>query len=427
MSGTSADGVDAALVEIDPVALFAPRRGPASRLGAVRLLAYREEPYSDELRQAILRLASPEETRVDDVCRWNFALGEVFAEAALALLAEAGVASEEVEVIGSHGQTVYHVPEAERVGPYVTRSTLQLGEPAVIAERTGITTVANFRARDLAAGGQGAPLVAFFDRLLFFDPERVIVLQNLGGIGNATCLPGPLGEESTFAFDTGPGNMVIDGVVARLTGGRERCDRDGRWAAAGKPDRELVARLLDDPFFRAPPPKTTGREHFGSTFVDRLLVMARQRGLTPADVVATATLFTAASIADQYRRWILPRTGGKVDAVYLSGGGSYNPTLVQMIRDEVGRLWPSPDASGLVVDVGPAECRGGWPAAAKEAVAFAVLAVATLLGVPNNLPAATGATHPVVLGTIVPGRPGKGGRLGGPGPVRAARARPATG
>lgn len=413
MSGTSADGIDAALVEIDPVLLFnlgqdererGGEKGQTTPAGdrrrGLRLLAYREEPYPDTIRQAILRLCSPETARVDEICRWNFALGEAFAAAALRLLAEQGIPPEAVDLIASHGQTIYHIPQPEQVGPFQTRSTLQIGEPAVIAERTGITTVANFRVRDIAAGGQGAPLIAYFDALLYFDRGRVLVLQNVGGIGNATCLPGPLGRNAIFAFDTGPGNMVIDAVVAACSGGRLRFDRDGEWAAQGAADRDLVQELLQDPYFLQPPPKTTGREYFGPEYVRRFLARAAARGLSPADTVATATLLTAASMADQYRRWILPRTGGRLDRVLVTGGGSYNRTLMRMFRQELAAV-----LSHAVELEAPAEDE--WPAGAKEAIGFAVLGAATLLGLANNLPAATGATHPAVLGAVIPG---KGGR-----------------
>lgn len=418
MSGTSADGIDAALVEIDPAVLFGfgqeteQGRGAAdsgalpavvpqaaARRRGLRLLAYREEPYPDAVRQPILQLCSPETGRVDDICRWNFALGEAFAAAALRLLAEHGISPDEVDLIASHGQTVYHIPKPEQVGPFQTRSTLQIGEPAVIAERTGITTVADFRVRDMAAGGQGAPLIAYFDALLYFDPGQVLVLQNVGGIGNATCLPGQLGQGAIFAFDTGPGNMVIDAVVAALSGGQLRFDRDGEWAAQGETDRDLVQELLQDPYFFQAPPKTTGREYFGPEYVRRLLDRAAARGLTPADTVATATLLTAASIVDQYRRWILPRTGGRLDRVLVTGGGSYNRTLVRMFEQEMAG-----SISGTVAIEAPLEDE--WPAGAKEAIGFAVLGAATLLGIANNLPAATGAAHPAVLGVVVPGRGG---------------------
>ncbi|MBE3584085.1 MAG: anhydro-N-acetylmuramic acid kinase [Limnochordaceae bacterium] len=443
MSGTSADAVEAALVEIDE------RQWRASGRPTVRLRAYRQVPYPPAVQHKLLELADPQKARVDDLCRWNFALGEYFAQAVKDLLQQAGVSPQQVTVIGSHGQTVYHIPTPETVGDWQVRSTLQIGEPAVIAERTGITTVANFRVRDMAAGGQGAPLIAYVDALLYTDPHLTRVLQNLGGIGNATCLPAGGGPERVFAFDTGPGNMVIDGVVAELSQEALRYDEGGRWAAEGRPDKELVASLLEeDRYFAQPPPKTTGRERYGRPYAKQLIERVRQRGGLPADAVATATWLTAASLAHQYAHWILPRTGGRVDEVWISGGGSQNPTLLRMIREALAELGGAVHpAVGRVLVEGhgnPADgnCEEGrdarngggggdvhhrgddgeggqplagkWPASAKEAVGFAILAAATWLGMPGNLPQVTGARHPVILGEIVPGagraRPNGGGR-----------------
>jgi anhydro-N-acetylmuramic acid kinase len=308
-------------------------------------------------------------------------------------------------VIASHGQTVYH-----QVAAGAERSTLQLGTPAVIAERTGRTVAADFRPRDIAAGGQGAPLVPYLDLLLFRHPQRARAVQNIGGMSNVTYLPPGderpttndqrrsssidasgsssfvLRPSSVVAFDTGPGNVLIDEAVRLLTDGRLAYDQDGRIAAGGHIDQELLARWLEHPFFQQPPPRSTGRELFGSAEAHRYMAQAQARGLATPDIVATLTALTAWSIADSYRRYC-----GRVDEVLLSGGGARNPTLAGMIQAAL------PEATVRAVDDLLLD------ADAKEAVAFAVAGYATLHGWPNNVPAATGATHPVVLGSLTPG------------------------
>lgn len=388
ISGTSADGVDAVVVEVDG----AP---PALQW---RLLSHVNRPHPQALRDEIFACFRPETADVVRLCRLNFSLGRVFAGAALAAIEKAGLQPEQVDLVGSHGQTVWHIPD----GP--DASTLQIGEAAVIAEITGITTVSNFRTRDMAAGGQGAPLVAYVDTLLLSHPEFVRAAQNIGGIANVTYLPPfadrevPEGSDASrtalergtgdaFAFDTGPGNMLIDYAAGRVTEGQWRFDRDGTLAAKGKPDMVLVDELLEHPYFGLLPPKTTGRELFGVQMGAEIWERAAARGLSGEDVVATLTAFTARSIGQAYRRF-LPRSPQEV---IVSGGGAVNATLMAMLADELApaRVFSS-DACGLPVE-------------AKEAVAFAVLAYETAHGRPGNLPAATGASHPVVLGDITPG------------------------
>jgi anhydro-N-acetylmuramic acid kinase len=267
------------------------------------------------------------------------------------------------------------------------RSTLQIGEPSVIAERTGLTTVADFRPRDVAAGGQGAPLVPYADYFLFHDARKNRAVQNIGGIANVTYLPAGGRPADTLAFDTGPGNMMIDRAASLATGARAPYDAGGRIAARGHVNQKLLAELMRHPYLRRRPPKSTGREMFGTPLTDRLHERARRAGIPPADLVATVTAFTAASIADAYRRF-LP---GAVDEVILCGGGSRNPTLVAALGE---RLAP---ARVLLTD------DFGIDADAKEAVSFAILAWATIRGEANNVPSATGARRPVVLGKIVPG------------------------
>jgi anhydro-N-acetylmuramic acid kinase len=288
MSGTSADGIDAVVARI----------AGSGRGLAARVLAHVHQPLSPIMRQHILRLCL--HGTVAEICELNFVLGEHFARAALAAIHRAKRQPRDIAAIGSHGQTIHHLPNAR------TPSTLQIGEPAVIAERTGITTVADFRVRDMAAGGQGAPLVPYADWALFTERARPRIVQNIGGIGNLTFLPARAELADMIAFDTGPGNMVIDAVVTALTGGRQTFDRDGRLAARGRVSEKLLAEMRAHPFLRRRPPKTTGREEFGEMFVKQMVAAARRLRLRAEDMVATATAFTAASIADAYRRFVFP-------------------------------------------------------------------------------------------------------------------------
>ncbi len=376
MSGTSGDGVDAALVRIDPAADGGARPQVAT-------LAYETFPYDAELKRELFPLFDTDTARVDAICAMNVRLGEVFAEAARRVAERAGVPLGRVDLIGSHGQTIHHLPPR---APGTCGSTLQIGEPAVIAERTGVHVVSNFRARDMAVGGQGAPLIPFADWVLLGRRGARLAVQNIGGIGNVTVLPASDRLEEVTAFDTGPGNMVIDGLVRRLTGGRLHMDRDGLIALSAEPDAEWVDELLTHPYFALEPPKSTGREEFGEPFAAAMWEEGRRRGLSPEAVVATATLLTARSIADQYRRFVLP--GGSLDAVILGGGGAHNPALVGFLA---GLLHPTPIQTHEEL---------GWSTDAKEAIGFALLAWATWVGMPGNVPGATGAQAPRVLGSI---------------------------
>ncbi len=359
MSGTSGDGISAALVQ------FQGRR--------VRVLAERTRQYPTRLERVVRRADA---LSVSQLSALNMELGEQFARAALAVLAAAHVAPARLEVIGSHGHTVYHGPR-DRVP-----STLQIGEPAVIAQRTGIPVVANFRPRDLAAGGEGAPLVPYFDEA-FFGGGPVRALQNIGGIANVTVVGAGL---PTRAFDTGPGNSLIDLVVRRMSRGRLRYDAAGHLALRGRIDHRAVARLWRHPYFRQSPPKSTGRELFNETLLRH--AFGAQLSRAPHDVLATVTYFTAYSIAESYRRF-LPR---RLHEVIVSGGGVHNRTLLQHLGT---LLAPTPVHS---------IARYGIPPQAKEPAAFAFLAWRALHGRCNHLPAATGATTPCVLGALVPGR-----------------------
>jgi anhydro-N-acetylmuramic acid kinase len=385
MSGTSADGVDVAIVDVGA--------------GAARVRAFATFPYTPPLRRAIFRLFDPRTGRVDGVCRMNAVLGEVFADALLALCRRARIPLASIDVIGSHGQTVWHDPAGRMVPAGLAgaaasprrrvRSTLQIGEPCVIAQHTGITTVADFRPRDVAAGGQGAPLTPYADYLLLAHRRRSRAVQNIGGVANVTFLPAGGSVGDILAFDTGPGNMIIDRLVHRAMGGRWSFDRNGKLAGKGHVCQPVLNQLLAHPYLRRRPPKTTGREMFGAAFADALRRRGRRRGLSEADVVATATAFTAHSIAEAYRRF-LP---APPDEVILCGGGARNTTLRRMLAAQL-----SPSRVTAIDEY-------GIDAGAKEAVSFALLAVATLRGQAGNVPSATGAAEPVVLGKIIPGRP----------------------
>jgi anhydro-N-acetylmuramic acid kinase len=369
MSGTSVDGIDAAVVDVTQ----------HEDALVVRLLGYAESAIGEELRRRIHRLFDPEQGRTDEVCEVNVLIGEAFADAAGVALGRAGV---QADLVASHGQTVWH-----QVAPGRTRSTLQLGEPSVIAERLGVTTVADFRPRDIAAGGQGAPLASWGDALLFGDYHLGRAVQNIGGIGNVTWVPPGAQWEAMLAFDTGPGNALIDHAAWRLTGGMRRFDVDGEMAAAGRVDDTLLADLLGQPYFPLQPPKSTGRELFGARFADPFIDRAVARGLSASDILATLTAFTAHSIADQYRRF-LPR---RPDEVVLGGGGSRNPVLMGMLSDLL-----DPAQLRLHEDF-------GLPSLGREAVYFALMGYEALHGRPNTVPSCTGASHPVVMGKIVPG------------------------
>jgi anhydro-N-acetylmuramic acid kinase len=391
MSGTSMDGIDAAVVEITGRSIKLGKSGRSGR-PSLRLIAFQTTPYPDELRKRLLRLASGSALPVAESCRLNARLGEEFAAAALRVIRRSGVARGSVGLIGSHGQTVCHLPEPEREGRWRLRSTLQLGEPSIIAERTGIATVADFRPRDQAAGGHGAPLTPLLHDVLFRHPTRGRVVVNIGGISNLTYLKPGLKQggkrESLLAFDSGPGNMLLDGIVHERTRGRLSMDVHGRLAGRGRVCGPLLTRLMAHPYLRQRPPKTTGRETFG------LPAMRKRFGrywssLSTADLLATATAFTARSIAVHCTRVIDPK--GPIDDVIVGGGGSRNPTIML----ELQAALPS-----VMVSIMEAY---GYDSRAVEAMAFALLAYEAVQGRTNNVPAATGAARAVVMGKILPG------------------------
>lgn len=370
ISGTSADGIDAAVVRLTG--------------DGVRVLGFEAAPFGARLRNRVLSVAGGAAVGAAEIATLDAELGEAFARAALAALRTARIAPGRVLAIGSHGQTVHHAPRAK------PRVTMQLGDPFVIAERTGIPVVCDFRRRDVAAGGEGAPLtpMAHFD--LFAQKGRALAVQNLGGIGNVTVLPADGKPDGVFAFDTGPANMVLDGLVRAFTGGRMRYDRNGTLSSRGDADETLLTSLMQAPFFRSPPPRSTGRELFGRAYVKRLVDAARRRGLTHADTLATAAELTARSIAESYRRFVLPRE--PVKETLLCGGGVHNADVVARIARRLEPL-------GVVVKSTADE---GIDPDAVEAIAFAMLACETIRGRPGNIPRATGARGARVLGAIVP-------------------------
>ncbi len=347
MSGTSLDGIDVAIVEI--------------RGGRLETIGFQSTPYSAPVRAAILAVSG-----VQQVSRLNFHLGELYARAVLKAVRKFGP----VVLIGCHGQTIYHEGGA---------NTLQIGEAAVLAERTGIPVVSNFRARDIAAGGQGAPLVPYADFHLFRHPNRTRVALNIGGIANITVIPPNARPEDVIAFDTGPGNMVIDALAREFSKGKLTCDRGGKIAESGNVDRALLDALLADRYYRRKPPKSAGREQYGAGFVARL----KRYGLPLRDLIATATVLTAATIA----LGVAPVANSKTDLI-VSGGGAHNPQIMAHLAAFLPAVALSTSADhGIDID-------------GKEAIAFALLAHETWRGRPSNLPSATGARHAVVLGQI---------------------------
>ncbi|HXJ16480.1 MAG TPA: anhydro-N-acetylmuramic acid kinase [Candidatus Polarisedimenticolia bacterium] len=389
MSGTSADGIDVVLVRISG----AP---PAF---SAQLEAHHHVRFPAYIRGAILRLANGAETTTAEVSELNFLVGTEFARAAVAACKTWRLPLRKISLIGSHGQTVFHLGAKARFqGKVRSPSTLQIGEISIIAERTGIPTVGDFRPADMAAGGQGAPLVPFVDFLLYRDAHRSRVALNIGGIANLTVIPAAAHPKDVFAFDTGPGNMVVDALVERITRGKAAFDRDAHIALNGRTIPELLVRLMREPYLRVRPPKSAGREQFGEAFARNVIAWGSRHFAGPGDLVRTVTVFTSLSVADAVRRFVLPRA--KVDELIVTGGGARNPLMMAQLA-----------AALPGVDVVPAD-RFGVPLEAKEAFAFAVLAYETYHGRPNNIPSATGAKHPVILGKIAypPPRKKGGGR-----------------
>ncbi len=376
MSGTSHDGVSAVVVELDE------RSHPP-----VRLIAFQTFPFPARVRNELLAASADEKIGAAAISTLNFALGREFGRAAIEIARRARIAMANVAFIGSHGHTFFHLPPRRAARGQVA-STMQLGESAVIAAVTGVPVVADFRKMDLALGGEGAPLAPLAHLWLFADRKRGRVVQNIGGIANATYLPprARLGNPDLIAFDTGPGNGMIDALASRISGGRLRMDRGGRLAAHGHVNQPMLAKLMQNPYFSRRPPKSTGREEFGPDLLHSIVTDARDTSIVDYDLVATVTALTARSIADACRRFIFPR--GPVDQLIVTGGGAKNPTLMRMIAAELPAV--------QVITAADAGVDGD----ALEAVAFAILAYQMLRGRPGNIPSATGARAPAVLGKL---------------------------
>jgi anhydro-N-acetylmuramic acid kinase len=390
MSGTSADGINVALVQIseDPNPLSGPRSmGGQARPHRFKLLGHAEYSYSKKVRTAILAAMNASQASVPDLARLNFLLGELYSDALLTTQSQCKL---KIDLVGCHGQTLYHQGEPQLFLGRKVAGTWQTGEAAIIAARVGAPVISDFRPADIAAGGHGAPLVPLLDYLLFRDARLGRIVQNIGGIANLTMIPAGASPDKLVAFDTGPGNMVIDAVTEKLFG--QPFDRGGRIAASGEVKDEVIHEILRQKFFRRKPPKTAGREEFGREFVDEFLKSCK--GCRNQDVVATATALTARSIAAAVQQYSERSLSNKRQPLFhemiLSGGGAKNATLVSMLGGQLARL-------GLRLRFSD---EFGLPSAAKEAVAFAVLAYQTWHRRPSNVPSATGAKRSTVLGKI---------------------------
>jgi len=376
MSGTSADGLDVALADI---------HGAPPKL-RTRLLHHTSRRMPDALRKEVLRIAEGAASTSAEISQLNFRLGLAFAEAAISACREFRVALSRVQLIGSHGQTIFH---QGRPVPFLgrsTASTLQIGEPAVIAAETGIPTIGDFRVADIAAGGQGAPLVPYADYLLYRDEKIGRVSLNLGGIGNLTVLPGNCKPSQVIAFDTGPGNMLMDALVWHFTHKKQRFDRGARLARQGQVNRKVLKQLLRDPYLRLGPPKSTGREYYGRAYFQELLRMGKKHRASPNDLIRTTTEFTVASVVDALNRFVLRKN--KIQQLIVSGGGAKNPLVMAQLSAALAPMEVLPSS------------KFGVPEEAKEAYAFALLAYESFHRRPSNLPTSTGAHRPCILGKL---------------------------
>jgi len=413
MSGTSADGIDVALARTS---------GAPPQLHA-KLLDHTSFKFPPRVRAEILRVAEQQSISAGELSQLHVRLGHIYADAILAALKKFGVARSRIGLIGNHGQTIFH---QGRPTPYLgvrTASTLQIGDGSVIAARTEITTVSDFRPADMALGGQGAPLVPFADYVLYRHPKIGRVSLNIGGIANLTVIPAGARPDQVFAFDTGPGNMLIDALVSHFTHGRQRFDKDGHLARNGFIRRPLLKALLQDPYLKLKPPKSTGREYYGATYIKKVLALARRYNVKANDLIRTATTFTAVCVSDALHTFVLPKH--KVEEIVVSGGGAQNPLLLEALQiftlvpprsvySDVDRrkkivisvILPVPGkkASPMPKDISLFTIRRssefGIPEEAKEAFAFALLAYETFHQRASNLPSATGARGPAILGKI---------------------------
>lgn len=371
MSGTSLDGIDAALVEIDNF----------GKKTKIKLIEFITTSIPLDVKDEIKRACSEEQSSVDLICSLNFKLGYLFAEATKNVCNKAGITLENLDFIASHGQTIYHLPKSR---DSFIPSTLQIGEPAIIAYETGVKVVSNFRVMDMASGGEGAPLVPYSEYIIYGSDEENIALQNIGGIGNVTVIPKGGDINSIFAFDTGPGNMIIDEVCQKLF--KLNYDEDGKIAANGEIQNDILDDLMSHSYINDFPPKTTGREEFGQQFVDKLL--KKYNNKKPEDILSTVTMFTAKSIAVNYKNFIMNKVN--LNKVIIGGGGAHNKTLLSYLKNEL------PNVSIVTQD------DIGLSSDAKEAIAFVILGNETLNNNFSNVPSATGAKEKVILGNITP-------------------------
>ncbi|WP_245604765.1 anhydro-N-acetylmuramic acid kinase [Paucisalibacillus globulus] len=376
MSGTSLDGIDIAVVKISE----------EKEKIELELTHFDSIPYSDEVKQEILELCDPNKAKIQMISNMNMLLGKLYGEAALRAIADASLRPEDITFISSHGQTIFHQPEEVVVGEHHVTSTLQIGDISMIAEQTGITTVGDFRTRDMAVGGQGAPLVPYADYLLFRDKETGRVLVNIGGISNLTILPPDGDENQVKAYDTGPGNMIMDYFAKRIANGKLTYDKDGELAASGKVIHDWLEDLLNEPYYALASPKSTGRELFGEEYANKLWNTADKLSISYSDRMATVTKLTAVTLTDQIK---LHLESAQIREVFISGGGCYNPTLMKEIK------------SGLPLGVKLRKFDEiGMPADAKEAMVFALLGYQYLNKRTNNFPPATGAKRKVMMGKV---------------------------
>jgi len=376
MSGTSADGIDVALARIS---------GAPPNLNA-KLLSHTSVKFPPALRREILRVAEQHPIIARSLSQLNFRLGQLFARAAVTACRHFRVAPSKIALVGSHGQTIFHQGRPTPFFGSPTASTLQIGEPSVIAAGTGITTVGDFRPADMALRGQGAPLVPYADYLLYRHGKLGRVSLNLGGIANITVIPAAAKPKQIFAFDTGPANMLIDALVSHFKNGRQRFDRNARLAMQGRSLPALLDDLLRDPYLKLAPPKSTGREYYGEAYLKTLFTLGRHHRARPNDLIRAATIFTALSVVDALSRFVLPKT--KIHQLIVSGGGAHNPLILAQL---------SAALPGIEVLL---SSRLGIPEDAKEALAFALLAYETFHRRPANVPSATGARGPAILGKI---------------------------
>lgn len=374
LSGTSIDGIDAALIKVSG-------NGKNTK---IKILDFITHPVPHKIKEAVLKNSNNRTAKIEEICRLNVILGALFSDAVLRLIKRSGLKASQVDLIGSHGQTIHHLPQLDALGGYRVKSTLQIGDPAIIANLTGITTIGDFRIADCAAGGDGAPLVPYMDYILFSDEKINRALLNIGGISNITILPKNSVKDMVFAFDTGPGNMIIDGLMQYYF--NKPYDKNGIMAKKGKINENLINYLLKDKVYRQKPPKSTGREHYGTEFKNKLITKAK--GINKNDVIRTVTEFTAYSVYYNYKFFAGPLCG--IDELIVSGGGAENPVIMESLRKYFTNV-----SVRKMNDF-------GINTANKEAVLFAILANECISGNSANMKRVTGSTRDLILGKICP-------------------------